>query len=84
MNSKLQLVFLRIMRVFVLQRVIPPLVITFEFAQQSCDCHGICKQSVGHVSTTKYVDRFLSNLILHYFCFCPFLIIKKSVHGPGP
>ena len=32
MNSKLQLVFLRIMRVFVLERVIAPLVITFELA----------------------------------------------------
>ena len=32
MNSKLQLVFLRIMQVFVLESVIPPLVITFELA----------------------------------------------------
>ena len=32
MNSKLQIVFLRIMRVFVLKHVIPPLVITFELA----------------------------------------------------
>ena len=32
MNSKLQLVFLRIMRVFVLEPVIPPLLITFELA----------------------------------------------------
>ena len=32
MNTKLQLVFLRIMRVFVLERVIAPLVITFELA----------------------------------------------------
>ena len=23
-------------------------------------------------------------LFLHYFCFCSFLIIKKTVHGPGP
>ena len=21
---------------------------------------------------------------MHYFCFCSFLIIKKTVHGPGP
>ena len=29
-------------------------------------------------NTTKYVDSFLSNLFLHYFCFCSFLIIKKE------
>ena len=23
-------------------------------------------------------------LFLHYFCFCSFLIIKKTIHGPGP
>ena len=70
MNSKLQLVFLRIMRVFVLECVIPPLVITFELAyKQSCDYHDICKQSVGHVSTNKYVESFLSNLIFALFLF---------------
>ena len=79
MNSKLQLVFLRIMRVFVLERIIPPLVITFELAyNQSCDCHDICKQSVGHVSTTvNMLTASCQILFMHYFCFCSFLIIKK-------
>ena len=85
MNSKLQLVFLRIMRVFVLERVIPPLVITFELAyKQSCDCHDICKQSVGHVSTTKYVDSFLSNLIFALFLFLFISHYLQSVHGHSP
>ena len=85
MNSKLQLVFLRIMRVFVLERIIPPLVITFELAyKQSCDCHDICKQSVGHVSTTKYVDSFLSNLIFALFLFLFISHYLQSVHGHSP
>ena len=73
------------MRVFVLERVIPPLVITFELASQFCDCRDICKQSVGHVSTTKYVDSFFSNLVFVLFLFL-FIsrYFKKSVHGPGP
>ena len=85
MNSKLQLVFLRIMRVFVLERIIPPLVITFELAyKQSCDYHDICKQSVGHVSTTKYVDSFLSNLIFALFLFLFISHYLQSVHGHSP
>ena len=54
-------------------------------------------QSVGHVSTTKYLDTSCQILFLHYFCFCSFFIIKKvsmdtvqnlsiikkSVHGPS-
>ena len=42
MNSKLQLVFLRIMQVSVLERTIRPLVITFELAlKQSCNRRDI-------------------------------------------
>ena len=47
-----------------------------------------------HVSTINYYYWSIGhclllllffNLILHYFCFCSFLIyFKKSVHGPGP
>ena len=54
--------------------------ITFELAyKQPCDCHDICKQSVGHVTTTKYVDSFLSNLIfaLVISVFVHFSLLKK-------
>ena len=45
-----------------------------------------------HVSTIKHywsIEHCLLlllflTLFLHYFCFCSFLIIKKTVHGPGP
>ena len=37
MIFKLQLIFLKMMSLFRLERVVPPLVITFELAYQSCD-----------------------------------------------
>ena len=45
-----------------------------------------------YVSTIKHYWSFehclllllFLTLFLHYFCFCSFLIIKKTVHGPGP
>ena len=87
MNSKLQLVFLRIMRVFVLERVIPPLLISFTVLRLH-----ICKQSIHHVSTTEHlwtiagIGRKL--LVKSYFCtisvFIHFSLFNKSVHGPGP
>ena len=74
MNSQLRLVVLRMMRFFVLERVIPPLV---------------CKQSVRHVSTTKYcnqswasVDSVSSNLFF-FLCLFNSYYLEKSVHGPG-
>ena len=90
MNSTLQLVFLRIMRVFVLERVIPPLLISFTVLRLH-----ICKQSIHHVSTTEHlwtiagIGRKL--LVKSYFCtisvFIHFSLFNKSVHGvhgPGP
>ena len=37
-----------------------------------------------YVSSSIVCCCCFSTLWLHCFCFCSFLIIKKTVHGPGP